>query len=72
MVFAAWWRQNAAQRSDRQTIIPANTPGIADDGAELTSARMTSRLANLPVYEIPLLKPLNIGSTDPSSHCGAV
>ena len=44
--------------------------GIADDGGELTSARIESRLANLPIYVYDLrdsltYKPLNLGSTDP-------
>ena len=48
------------------------------NGAELTLGRIESRLVNLLVYstiymyEIPFPKLLNLGSTDPMSHCGAI
>ena len=32
--------------------LPADTLVLLDDGAELTSARIESRLANLPVYDL--------------------
>ena len=39
VVFAARWKLNTTQRSDRQTFARLH-PGIADDGAELSSARI--------------------------------
>ena len=67
--FAAERKQNASQRSDRLTL-PANTLGLQTMELRLTSARIESRLANLPIYVYDLrdsltYKPLNLGSTDP-------
>ena len=71
IAFAAEWKQNASQRSDRLTL-PANTLGLQTMEQRLTSARIESRLANLPIYVYDLqdsltYKPLKLGSTDPNS-----
>ena len=68
VAFAAKWKQNASQRSDLLTITRANTLGLQTMEQRFTSARIDSRLANLPIYVYDLrdsLKLLNLGSTDP-------
>ena len=69
VAFTAERKQNASQRSDRLTL-PANNLGLQTMEERLTSARIESRLANLPICVYDLrdsltYKPLNLGSTDP-------